>query len=76
MIHGATIIAVLIWLASCVSAAYDAATLPDDPTRYCYAVVADQPWSCYLKADRPQGHTPVWVGPESMVQTASVATER
>lgn len=40
------------------------------PVRYCYTVDADQPWSCYLKADRPTGPIPVWVGPESEVNAA------
>lgn len=42
----------------------------EDPTRYCYTVNDGQPWSCYLEADRPQGHDPVWVGPQSRVAEA------
>lgn len=75
MIHGATIIAVCIWIASWVSAIHDTATTPEDPTRYCYTIVAGQPWSCYLEADRPDGHVPTWIGPESQVRIASVTTE-
>lgn len=44
-----------------------------DPIRYCYTVKdGHKPWSCYLHADRPEGYTPVWVGPHSQVKEAYV----
>lgn len=74
------------WLiALLASVAHDVANMPPvDPIRYCYTIkadqpmpdgsagVVDQPWSCYLEADRPKGYTPIWVGPESEVRTAVI----
>lgn len=52
-----------------------------DEYRYCYSIVpgqtlpspnigtATQPWSCYLKADRPTGLEPVWEGWRSDIPT-------
>lgn len=72
------------WLVALLgSVAHDVATIDADPIRFCYAIeagtpaasngvgVIDQPWSCYLEADRPKGQAPVWVGPQSEVNAAS-----
>lgn len=67
-------VAVVIWALAALSALLvDPHTDPQlgsGPTRYCYTLVNNQPWSCYLEADRPKTYTPVWIGPESEVNTA------
>lgn len=43
-----------------------------DPERWCYTLNDGQPWSCYLRADRPTGAHAIWHGPQSLVRTATI----